>query len=124
MTVINPGGEVGQPECACRVLGLSFKNSFMNIIFCFADGGEDQEEFVREKLMELHCAHPVITGAQVNFYCADQPGQAKSCQIDLTAYGQPFRISETGASFGEAAGRAMTALKEKIEKHADHIAAK
>ena len=39
----------------------------MNIIFCPMDGGEDQEEFVKDKLLMLHQAHPSITGAQVNF---------------------------------------------------------
>ncbi|HTR29582.1 MAG TPA: HPF/RaiA family ribosome-associated protein [Puia sp.] len=94
----------------------------MNIVFCFIDGGEDQEEFVKGKLMELHYAHPTITGAQVNFCSEDQPGQSKTCQIDLTAYGQPFRISETGASFREAAARAVKALTEKIESHAGKVA--
>jgi hypothetical protein len=101
----------------------------MNIVFCFIDGGEDQEEFVKGKLMELHYAHPTITGAQVNFCCEDTaaqsagtPGQSKTCQIDLTAYGQPIRISQTGASFREAAGRAVAALTEKIAGQASRVA--
>jgi hypothetical protein len=91
----------------------------MNIVFCFADGGEDQEEFVKEKLMELHYAHPTVTGAQVDFCCEDQPGQSRTCQIDLTAYGQPFRISQTGATFRDAAIGALKTLTEKIESRAD-----
>jgi len=88
------------------------------------DGGEDQEEYVREKLMELHYAHPAVVGAQVNFCCDDQPGRAKTCQIDLTAYGQPFRVSQSGETFRNAADRALTTLVGKIESHADSVAAK
>lgn len=87
------------------------------------DGGEDQEEYVKTNLMQLHYDHPSVTGAQVNFCSADQPGQAKTCQIDLSAYGQPIRISETGTSFRDAASRALKTLAEKIELHANHPAA-
>lgn len=96
----------------------------MNIVFCFIDGGEDQEEFVKEKLMKLHYGHPTITGAQVNFCCEDQPGQLKTCQLDLTAYGQPFRVSQTGATFRDAANRALTTLTEKIDSQAASVTAK
>ena len=96
----------------------------MNIVFGFMDGGEDQEELVKEKLMKLHYSHPTITGAQVNFCCEDQPGQLRTCQIDLTAYGQPFRVSRTGATFVDAANRALKALTEKIESHTASVAAK
>lgn len=96
----------------------------MNIVFGFIDGGEDQEEFVKEELMKLHYGHPTITGAQVNFCWDDQPGQLRTCQIDLTAYGQPFRVSQTGATFRDAANRALTTLTEKIEGHGAGVAAK
>ena len=88
------------------------------------DGGEEQEEFVKEKLMELHYAHPTVTGAQVNFCCEDQPGHLRTCQIDLSAYGQPFRVSETGTTFRDAAKLALATLAGKIESHASSVVTK
>jgi hypothetical protein len=90
----------------------------MNIVFCFIDGGEETEDFVKTKLMELHYAHPTITGAQVNFCREDGPANERCCLIDLMAYETPFRISRTGVSFQDAALKVLTELNEKVEEHA------
>jgi hypothetical protein len=94
----------------------------MNIVFCFIDGGEDQEDFVKGKLMQLHYGHPNIMGAQVYFCREDGRPSSRCCQIDLTSYGQPLRVSETGTTFREAANRALTSLAEKIGNYAGSLA--
>lgn len=82
------------------------------------DGGEDQEGHVRDTLLALHKRYPAVQGAQVDFYMkGTRPGRP-TCQIDLAAYGQPFRVRRSGDTYREAADQVLAALTAEIEKQA------
>ncbi|HEV2354087.1 MAG TPA: hypothetical protein VGR89_07580 [Puia sp.] len=88
----------------------------MNITFCPAGGGEDQEEYLKGKILALHRAHPSLTGIQVNFFVAEGRAGRSGCQIDLTAYGKAIRVRRSAETYRQAADLAVAGLAEQMAK--------
>ena len=71
--------------------------------------------FLMRRLMQLHNKDPKISRAQV--YLRDVEGGEKSCDLDLTIYGDCLFFHHRAASFEEACLYVMHQLEEKLLVH-------
>ncbi len=96
----------------------------MNIVFFSMDNSDNQQlqEFVTEKLRQLHGRDKSLCEVQVNFYRQDAPTDAsKVCEIHLITHGSPHMVRKSAASYDAAARAVITDLTTIVDKTTNPI---